>query len=112
MQALEDASVAYDSTLGYADRPGFRCGTCFEYRGFNHITQQILNLHIRPLIVMECTIIDSRYMNLGYTDEAMDKMLDLKEKCKKVGGVFTLLWHNSHFTTPKDFELYERIISW
>lgn len=112
MQALEDAGVNYDSTLSYADRPGFRCGTCFEYHGFNHITQKILNLRIRPLIVMECTVIDARYMNLGYNDEAVKKMLDLKKKCNKVGGVFTLLWHNSHFINPKDFEIYERVVSW
>jgi len=111
MQALEDAGMTYDSTLSYADLPGFRCGTCFEYPGFNHLTQQVLNLRIRPLIVMECTVIDSRYMNLGYTDEALNKMLELKDRCRKVGGFFTLLWHNSHFTNPKDFEIYERVVS-
>jgi hypothetical protein len=50
-------------------------------------------------------------MNLGYTDEALNKMLELKDRCRKVGGFFTLLWHNSHFTNPKDFEIYERVVS-
>ena len=28
----EGCGLAYDSTLGYADRTGFRAGTCFPYR--------------------------------------------------------------------------------
>lgn len=35
LQAWEDAGLNYDTTLSYADRPGFRCGTCFEYPAFN-----------------------------------------------------------------------------
>lgn len=110
LQAWEDAGLTYDSTLCYADMPGFRCGTCFEYPAFNHLTQRILNLRIRPLIVMECTIIDERYLNLGYSQEAENMFIDLKLKCKKVGGSFTMLWHNSNFTSEKDFNLYEKVL--
>src|SRR5690606_37053476 len=34
LQAWNDAGMSYDSTLGYADQPGFRCGTCHDYTGF------------------------------------------------------------------------------
>lgn len=88
----------YDTTLSYADRPGFRCGTCFEYPAFNPITNEILKIRIRPLIAMECTIIADHYMGLGYGQEALEKFQSLKDKCEKVGGIFTLLWHNSHFS--------------
>lgn len=110
LQAWEDAGLTYDSTLCYADIPGFRCGTCFEYPAFNHLTQKMLNLRIRPLIAMECTIIDERYLNLGYSQQAENMFIDLKSKCKKVGGCFTILWHNSHFTSEKDFNLYEKVL--
>lgn len=111
LQAWEDAGLTYDSTLCYADIPGFRCGTCFEYPAFNHLTQKMLNLRIRPLIAMECTIIDERYLNLGYGEQSLNKFLELKDKCRQVNGCFTLLWHNSHFTNREDFELYEKVIS-
>jgi peptidoglycan/xylan/chitin deacetylase (PgdA/CDA1 family) len=108
LQACEDAGMSYDTTLSYADRPGFRCGTCFEYPAFNPITQELLNIRIRPLIIMECTIIADRYMNLGYGEQSLNKFLELKDKCRQVNGCFTLLWHNSHFTNREDFEIYEK----
>lgn len=110
LQAWEEAHLSYDSTLGYADRPGFRCGTCFEYQAFNPLTDKILNLRIRPLIVMECSIIDSLYLNLGTEIKALDKFLSLKKICEKTNGQFTLLWHNSSFTQLNTKKLYHSII--
>lgn len=110
MQAWEDAGMNYDTTLSYADRAGFRCGTCFEYTAFNPLTQKQLSLKIRPLIAMECTIIAENYMNLAYSEKALSKFLKLKNNCRKVNGCFTLLWHNSHFTHKADFDMYNDIL--
>lgn len=106
----EAAGMQYDSTFSYADLPGFRCGTCFEYTAFDPIKEKIINLRIRPLIAMECTIINDRYMGLGHTKESLKTFLSLKETCRKVAGCFTLLWHNSEFTTEQDKQLYQAII--
>lgn len=110
LQAWNDAGLDYDSTLSYADRPGFRCGTCFEYPAFNPIEQKILKIRIRPLIVMEGTIISSQYLGLGLTYEAKQKFLELKNTCEKVSGVFTLLWHNSELLNMNQNLVYESII--
>ncbi|MEZ2744894.1 polysaccharide deacetylase family protein [Halopseudomonas bauzanensis] len=110
LRAWEQAGMSYDSTLGYADLPGFRCGTCFEYPAFDPIKQQLLNIRIRPLIAMECTVIAERYMNLGYTNAALSKFVSLKEACRVVGGCFTLLWHNSHLASQQDRTLYKKLI--
>lgn len=111
LQSWNDAGMEYDSTLGYADMPGFRCGTCYEYTAFNPTTQKILDLRIRPLIAMECTVIDERYMGLGHTDTALNTFLELKYKCEQVNGIFSLLWHNSNFTDEKDKLMYISILS-
>jgi len=111
LQAWNDAGMTYDSTLSYADLPGFRCGTCFEYPAFSTVTQQLLNIRIRPLIAMECTIIADRYMGLGYGAEAENKFAGLKDTCRRVSGCFTLLWHNSHFSSQNDRNMYEKVIS-
>lgn len=97
LRAWAAAGMNYDSTLGYADCPGFRCGTCFEYPAFDPIAEEILDLRIRPLIVMEGTIVSSAYLGLGISQAAEDKVLMLKDRCRKVSGSFNLLWHNSFF---------------
>jgi hypothetical protein len=111
LQAWEDAGMAYDSTLTYADRPGFRCGTCHEYPAFNPVMQQALKIRIRPLIAMECTVIDEVYLGLGATLAAQSKFLELKDKCRKVQGCFTLLWHNSYLSKKRELkEIYTRSV--
>lgn len=110
MQAWNDAGLTYDSTLGYADRPGFRCGTCFEYPAFNPVTLQQLTLRIRPLIAMEGSVMSTAYLGLGESDKALNYFLQLKETCKKVSGCFTLLWHNSELDTNFKKLIYKKVV--
>jgi hypothetical protein len=103
--------LAHDSTMGYADRAGFRCGTCWEYPMFDHQSQQELNVMQRPLVLMDDTVINKRYMGLGYTDQALEYMCRLRETCRRVSGDFTLLWHNTYFRNARDKEFYETLIA-
>jgi hypothetical protein len=111
LQAWNDANMTYDSSLGYADRPGFRCGTCFEYPAFNSITQKSLDLRVRPLVVMECSVMAKGYLNLGDGEEAFNKFTELKKTCRLVSGTFTLLWHNSELIIKSKRSLYKRILN-
>jgi len=108
LRAWADAGMGYDSTMSYADLPGFRCGTCFEYPAFDPVTQEALPLRIRPLIAMECSVISSLYMGLGTGMEALEVFTALKNTCRAVGGSFTLLWHNSEIKRSK--ELYRKVL--
>jgi hypothetical protein len=107
----EQAGFHYDSTLSYADRPGFRCGTCHAYQMFDPVAQRQLRLVQRPLVVMESSVISERYLGLGYGPAALALIQQLQHRCHTVGGQFTLLWHNSHFTRNEDFELYSKILA-
>lgn len=100
----------YDSTLGYADRLGFRCGTCIEYTAFNPVNQSRTRLRERPLVVMECTAISNTYEDLGYSEQCIEAMLQLKRTCFAIGGDFTLLWHNSSFDSSKEMAFYSALI--
>jgi len=111
LQAWNDVGMTYNATLCYADLPGFRCGTSFEYPAFNTTTPQALKIRMRPLIAMECTVIAERYMGLGYTDAALAQFELLKDAWRKLDECFSLLWHNSHFNSGKDKELYSAVIS-
>ena len=107
----EQAGFNYDSTLGYADRPGFRCGTCHPYLMFDPVAQRPLQLIQRPLIVMECSVIAERYLGLGYGPEALALIQKLRRRSSAMGGQFTLLWHNSHLNESNDWLMYESLIS-
>lgn len=92
----EKVKLLYDTTLGYADYEGFRCGTCFPYKPFDLENKKVLEVWEAPLIVMEGTLKDEKYRNLN----CKDALKEIKKKIdivKKYHGVFTLLWHNSSF---------------
>jgi hypothetical protein len=80
---LEKAGISYDTTLGFADQPGYRCGTCFEYPMYDLIEGRPLRLWQYPLILMECSVLEERYLGMGYTDSAADLMGELKEQARK-----------------------------
>jgi len=111
LNAWEDAGMNYESTLGYADRPGFRCGTCHEYTSYNPIKEKINSLRIRPLIVMENSVIGARYQGYGLSSAALQKILKIKQRCSAVNGVFALLWHNSFFINDEYFRFYENLVA-
>lgn len=106
-QGWEDAGLQYDSTLGCADRPGFRCGTCYEYPVFNLRTGQSLKLRERPLIVMELTVLETPHIT---EEEAFATIGRYYWECVKYAGDFTLLWHNSRLVRTLDRKVYQRCI--
>ena len=108
-QIWEDENILFDSTLGYADRPGFRCGICYEFSVFNILTQEKLKLKERPLIAMECSLFEERYLNLSYK-ESYEKLISLLYTVKKYNGNFTWLWHNDQLSNQDKRELYEKVL--
>ena len=74
----EKAAFDYDSTLCYADRPGFRCGTCHSFQMFDPIAQCSLRLIQRPLVVMECSVLEKTILVLD-----MDPLLLISSKISK-----------------------------
>lgn len=104
-----EAGINYDSTLGYADHAGFRCGVCYEFPVYDVKQRKHLPLIERPLIVMEGSIFDVQYMGFS-GQEAIDYMVTLKQRCQRHRGDFTLLWHNSSFNTPQMWAMYTEIL--
>jgi hypothetical protein len=88
----EHTGLVYDSTLGYADHEGFRCGTCHPFKPFDLENDREINLIEVPLIIMDGTLSDYRMLS---TEQAQVCIMDLARKCIEVEGTFTLLWHNT-----------------
>jgi hypothetical protein len=110
MRLWAQEGLDYDSTLGFADRPGFRCGTCFEFNAYDPVSHKPLPLRLRPLTVMEASVLSPTYMNVSSQENAFQIMADLKRTCRLLGGEFNLLWHNSELYEERQRELYRRLL--
>lgn len=84
--------IRRDSTLGYSDREGFRCGTCFPFPVYDVIKDKPLDVVEHPLIFM-----DVAAHGRGLSDEEMLRSLcSLFDRCFFVGGEMVVLWHNEN----------------
>ena len=101
------AGLDYDSTLGFADHVGFRCGVCYPFRTFDVVARRPLRLLERPLQVMDVTLTD--YMGLS-PDEGIARADSLARTIRRYGGEMQVLWHNTHLLTRGARDHYQRLI--
>jgi hypothetical protein len=103
----ETCGLAYDSSLCFAELAGFRAGTCIPYRPWLFSLNREADLLEIPLVVMDRTMLG--YMKLN-REQSLAAILSLIEKCRMVGGVFTLLWHNNSLLNPLYREIYFQLL--
>jgi hypothetical protein len=104
----EMCGLAYDSTLAYADHIGFRAGTCIPYRPWLLSLNRPANLLEIPLLVMDRTLLG--YMKL--TEEmSVESVRRCVDRCRRVGGVFTMVWHNNTLLEPKYRSVYLKLLN-
>ena len=103
---LDSAGLDHDSTLGFAEQIGFRCGICYEFPLYDVKCRRKIGLRERPLVVMDCSVMDERYMGLGTGEEARGAIAKLKDRCRQYHGDFTILWHNTRLCREDERSLY------
>jgi hypothetical protein len=97
-----------DSTLGFADREGFRCGTGDPYQVFDIVRRHPLELLERPLVFME----RRNYSCGGFEGELEEhRMPSIVAAARKVNTHVTLLFHNDAMADPLFQRMYRRILS-
>jgi peptidoglycan/xylan/chitin deacetylase (PgdA/CDA1 family) len=110
-RALAQAGLAWDSTLGYADLPGFRCGTGHAFPVFDLEARAPLPLVERPLVLMEVTLLSRVYGAMPAGGEALAVATALRRRCERLGGEFALLWHNNLLLDPAARAMYEALVA-
>ena len=106
--AWDDAGLDYDSSVGYATDVGFRCGTCREFPVYDLVRRCPLRLRERPLVVMECALSYRLHQPAAACFERVTRLI---ERCRKVNGNFTLLWHNNNLVSPEQRTWYRKTIA-
>jgi hypothetical protein len=89
---LIDVGLNHDHSMGFADNIGFRSGTSFSYPFFNLINNHSTTFMIHPFVYMDSAFKD--YLKLDVR-QSMDKMNQIMQQVKEVGGQFSFIWHNS-----------------
>jgi hypothetical protein len=85
---LEEAGYSYDSSTGYNETVGYRCGTSQVFRPIG--AKELLEL---PVIVQDGALFYSRRLGLAKS-EAWERCLGLIRDVGDNGGVLTLIWHD------------------
>ena len=86
---LARAGVRIDSTLGFAERPGFRRGTSHPFRVFDVAAGRPTDLWEMPLAVMDTPLIAH-----GRHDDVTDALARAFAAARAAGGCAVVLWHN------------------
>ena len=103
--------MEWDSTLGFAETEGFRCGCCDDFSVFDIENRKKLKLKERPLIFMDTTFSHYQGSCFGLAKEKIIKMIN---QSRKYNGNPVLLWHNSGLNSEfwrQKRDIYEEIIS-
>lgn len=87
--------VKVDSTLGFAEDIGFRCGTCHPYQVFDFLGRKPIELKELPLIVMEGSVLHLT----KDPEEFYSYICAIIDTVKKYEGHFVFLWHSNTFNT-------------
>jgi O-antigen/teichoic acid export membrane protein len=106
-RAQEAAGLDHDSTLGFADRIGFRAGTCREFPVFDLLARQMMKLRERPLLVMDGTLFE--YMSLDMSDAAAQVRV-IVGPCRLHGGDAVLLYHNQTVASARGATHYRDLV--
>ena len=76
---LDRLGFAYDSSQGYADGPGMRAGLSHPYRPYHLAADRPLDMLELPLVVMDATLAEDRYLGLG-ADAGLDRAIAVLER--------------------------------
>lgn len=88
---LVQAGITDDYTMGFAELPGFRAGTCTAFNFYNLVAEEETGLLLHPNTFMEGTFIEDLRLSPA---AAFTHMQQLVTEVKKVNGAFICIWHN------------------
>jgi peptidoglycan/xylan/chitin deacetylase (PgdA/CDA1 family) len=112
--AIESNGFRYDSTLGFANETGYRCGTGYPFTPYHQESLQSHTFVEIPLILMDTVLFLESKLSLS-ARQAGEVIFDNLEETWLNGSCITVNWHNNNIS-PDDVTgytaLYERILQW
>lgn len=112
-EMLSQLGIKHDYSMGYADVPGFRCGTCSIVPIFDLSRNQELEVRMHPFVTMDTTF--HTHMKLS-PQETIQQYHILMDRVRAVDGTFSCIFHNQNLC--EDFgwegwrEVFEDVIQY
>jgi hypothetical protein len=103
---LVRAGVTHDYSMGYADLPGFRNGTCSIVPFFDLSSDQESDLSMHPFMTMDTTF--HTHMKLS-PKQATEKYHALVDEVEAVGGTFSCIFHNQNLCEEFGWEGWREV---
>ena len=89
IKACEQASLLYDSSLGWSECVGFRGGACFAFPPYNFTEERAATFLEIPLAVMDVSL-----LKWGESAEWYDQVAEVLSLSRRYGwGGISVLWH-------------------
>lgn len=108
---LHQNSIGVDSSKGWADRMGFRTGTCFPHPIFDIDQNRPTSIMEIPMLAMDVQLLN--YMEMKQS-EAVDRLKKQLGTVKKYGGVVVWNFHHHVYDsmdTPGLEKVFEDTVS-
>lgn len=106
-RTLIEAEVLNDYSMGFAEEPGFRAGTCSTFPFFDLTDNHETQLWIHPFCVMDTTL--QKYKKMT-PEEAMAAYRNLIDEIRSVEGKFSGIWHNQNLTDKKEWTGWRAVL--
>jgi len=105
-QLQNSAGFTADATLGFNRTVGFRASTALPFRQFDVTADEALPLLEVPLVVEDSALLGP-IAERGGSDHARERVQELVDVTRDVGGAMTFLFHPDKLLNPDWLELYE-----
>ena len=112
--AMQKAGFRFDSTLGFADAAGYRCGTGFPFHPWDPQEQKEMKLLEIPLVLMDTVLFLESKQGLTAAN-SRPLVYRLLDETRDNAACLTVNWHNSDLFANdlSGFsDLYQSILEW
>ncbi len=92
---LAENGIREDYTMGWAESPGFRAGTCTPFLFYDLMRESVTPLRVIPFQIMDGSFRD--YLDLDQGQSASIAR-NIVQRIKDVKGTLVTLWHNQSFS--------------
>ena len=104
--ALADAGIEQEYSMGYPYVAGFRAGTSKPFYFYDLKNESATNLKVFPVTFMDGNFMQEKNVS---SKNVLRQIAELISEVKSVEGTFISIWHNHTVSNTKDFKKWRQI---